>query len=106
MIAEKATECIEQAILYELQNIIKNYGATYASEHEAYAILLEEVEESEEALDGVKNYLNCLWTSIRNNSVSDFDLHQLKEFALALAEESVQVAAVCERFEETIKKGK
>ena len=33
MIAQKANESIEQAVAYELQNIVKNYGATYASEH-------------------------------------------------------------------------
>lgn len=41
MIAEKASEAIEKAVAYELQNIVKNHGAFYASEHEAYAVLKE-----------------------------------------------------------------
>ena len=31
MIAEKASESIEQAVAYELQNIVRKYGPTYAS---------------------------------------------------------------------------
>ena len=42
MIAEKASDAIGQAVCYELQNIVKNYGAVYASSHEAYAVLKEE----------------------------------------------------------------
>lgn len=33
MTAEKATEAIEQAVCYELQNIVKKYSALYHSEH-------------------------------------------------------------------------
>ena len=46
MIAEEATKSIEQAVCHELRNIVKKYGPTYASEHEGYAVLLEEVEEA------------------------------------------------------------
>ena len=50
MIAEKATECIEQAVCHELRNIVKKYGPTYHSEHEGFAVLKEEVEEVEECV--------------------------------------------------------
>ena len=103
MIAEKAAESINQAVAYELQNIVKNHGAVYASEHEGYAVLLEEVDEAGDALTDVEKKLTDIWLSIKSNELKMFDIHLLQEFAKGLAEEAVQVAAVCERFMETIK---
>ena len=34
MLATKAKESIDQAVCYELQNIVKEHGATYNSTHE------------------------------------------------------------------------
>ena len=104
MIAEKATECIEQAVCHELRNIVKKYGPTYHSEHEGYAVLLEEVEEACEAAEFMQDALKRLWTSIRQNEFSKIELAQVRNYAMGLAEESIQVTAVCERFIETVKK--
>ena len=107
MIAEKASDSIDKAVAYELQNIVKNYGAVYASEHEGYAVLLEEVQEASEASKDMQDKLDIVWSSIRYNFSKEAIAVQLKEVAykaLALAEEAVQCAAVCERFLETVKK--
>ena len=111
MIAEKAAESIEQAVVYELQNIVKNYGAVYASEHEGYAVLKEEIEEAADDLDGINKNLAYIWALIKNNHIKKDSnalngweaLVETKQYAIALAEEATQVAAVCERFLETIK---
>ena len=104
MIAEEATKSIEQAVCHELRNIVKKHGPTYASEHEGYAVLLEEVEEACEAAEFMQDALKRLWTSIRQNEFSNFELSQIYNYAKGLADEAVQVAAVCERFMETVKK--
>ena len=104
MIAEEATKSIEQAVLHEFRNIVKKYGPTYNSEHEGYAVLLEEVEEACEDADFLQDTMKRLWLSIRQNNFSNYELSQVYNLAKALAEESVQVAAVCERFMETVKK--
>lgn len=104
MIAEEATKCIDQAVLHEFRNIVKKYGPTYNSEHEGYAVLLEEVEEACEDADFMQDALKRLWLSIRQNNFSNYELAQVHELAKGLAEEAVQVAAVCERFMETVKK--
>lgn len=105
MIAEKASESIEQAVAYELQNIVKKYGPTYASEHEGYAVLLEEVQEAMEAYRTMEARTNFIWSAIRNNVLKEQNYHisEVKEYAIELAKEAVQCAAVCERFLETIK---
>ena len=111
MIAEKAKDSISQAVAYELQNIVKKYGPTYASEHEGYAVLKEEIEEAAECLDGINKNLAYIWALIKNNHIKKGlegingweALVETKQYAIALAEEATQVAAVCERFLETIK---
>lgn len=103
MIAKKASDAVEQAVAYELQNIVKTYGATYASEHEGYAVLLEEIEEAEEALLNMNTKLNELWEQIKINFVGKTCLSQLEVSSKELAKEAVQCAAVCERFIASIK---
>lgn len=105
MIAQKADESIEQAVAYELQNIVKKYGAKYHSTHEAYAVLKEEAEEAQECMGAVLSHLNNIWYGVKENDIALIEVDLCKEFAIALAEEAVQCAAVCERFEETIKGG-
>ena len=106
MIAEKASESIEQAVVYELQNIVKNYGAVYASEHEAYAVLKEEIEEAADDLEQLNKDLAYLWALIKNNHIKNGNgtISEARDYAEMLAGKAVQVAAVCERFMATIKK--
>ena len=103
MMDKKASEAVEQAVCFELQNIVKNYGATYASEHEGYAILKEEVEEAQACLEDVLRNVSKVWANVKANKDFMFDLNMVKDFSIALANEAVQCAAVCERFMETIK---
>lgn len=104
MIAEEATKSIEKAICHELRNIVKKHGPTYASEHEGFAVLMEECQEAAESDKDMQEHLENLWKSIRQNQISKFELSQIYNYAIGLAEEAVQVAAVCERFMETVKK--
>lgn len=104
MIAEEATKCIDQAVLHEFRNIVKKYGPTYHSEHEGFAVLMEECQEVAECDKDMQASLENLWKSIRENKISAFDLSQVQGFAKCIAEEAIQVAAVCERFMETIEK--
>ena len=101
MIAKKASEAIEQAVCYELQNIVKEHGAVYHSSHEGYAILKEEYEEAVGCVHGLSDKLSSLWASIKINIVNQDAVYQGKQFAVTLAEEAVQCAAVCEKLLET-----
>lgn len=101
MIAEKAQEAVSQAICYELQNIVKEHGATYHSGHEGYAILKEEYEEALDCLHGLNDKISCIWSGLKVNIAGCTAIYEAKEFAKALAEESIQCAAVCEKLLET-----
>lgn len=102
MIAEKATESINQAVCYELQNIVKNHGAVYHSGHEGYAILKEEYEEAIDALHGLDKQLSVIWANIKANLDCRNAVAETRDWALALCEEAVQCAAVSEKFLETL----
>ncbi len=106
MIATKASESINQAVAYELQNIVKEYGAVYASEHEAYAVLKEEIEEAADFMDRMNKNLAYIWALIKDNHIwrGQEAIAETEKFAVELAKEAVQCAAVCERFLETIKR--
>lgn len=79
------------------------YGAVYASEHEAYAVLLEETDEASDDLKYIYNCMNELWKEVKTNKVTKEFLYSIKISSLELAKEAVQCAVVCERFLETIK---
>ena len=105
MIAEKAAKAIEQAELYELQNIVNSYGACFNTMYESYAIFLKQIEQAEDNILILKNALENIWIDIKKNRApKDYDLSMLKQMALALAEEAVQCAAVTDRMIETVKK--
>lgn len=106
MIAKESVEAVEKAVLYEFSKIVKEYGLKYASEHEAYAVLKEEVEEAQEALELLQKKLDEIWQNVKLNWNDITPISAAKQSALALAEEAVQCAAVCERFMETENKEK
>ena len=102
MIAQKAIEALELAINFEFNKITTEYGDVYASNHEAYAVLLEEVEEAAEEVECIKIWMDAVWKAIKGNQDLGSGISRIKEHALDLAKEAVQVAAVCERFQNTL----
>ena len=91
-------QTIEQEVQAEAARADRKYPR-YASHHEAYAILLEEVQEAWSELKGLRYALNLYWGAIRNNRTNDYAdlLEEIREKALLCAAESVQAAAVCNR---------
>lgn len=102
MINGDALVSINQAVCYELQAITKKYGVHYASPHEGYAVLKEEVEEAEESMQLLKAKLSTIWQHVKIDYNNPDDICQAQQSAVALAEEAVQCAAVCERFIATL----
>ena len=102
MINGDALVSINQAVCYELQAITKKYGVHYASPHEGYAVLKEEVEEAGECNQLLNDKLSKVWQNIRINWNDSTAVYEACQSAIALAEEAVQCAAVCERFIATL----
>lgn len=102
MFAELTKKLVNNAINSETAQAMKNYGETYNSLHEGYAVLKEEVEEAGEAWESAERKLNILWEFIRTPEVFMSDkpteiIFDLKSEAEKIALEAVQVAAVCNK---------
>lgn len=106
MFTEEAKNSIMNAIKAETEAACKIYGPKYASEHEAYAVLKEEVEESQDEMERIQRKMEYLWLGrIRQQESKIFIASETKEIqhtARKLALEACQVAAVCQKFLVTI----
>ena len=71
----------------------------FHSAHEGWAVILEELEEVDEAVSRAKASSEILWKNIRGNE-DDADVYAifLGEYAINAACEAIQVAAMCKKF--------
>lgn len=91
-------EDIKACIQKELNAANEKYPL-FSSLHEAYAVMLEEYEESAEELEEVKKYLDLAWNQIRLNLNRNASSH-IGRLALAaerLAIEACQLSAMAEK---------
>lgn len=70
----------------------------FSTTHEGYSVILEEVEEAEQDLKDVKDQLNRSWYFIKRNENVNKDMRIMKECAMRLAAEAIQVAAMAQKF--------
>ena len=89
---------VEALVQLEYEADCKDHGPL-ASLHEGYAVLLEEVEELDEACQGTKTFLQKMWRSLRidNKEIGIKWAESTKIYAMCAACEAIQVAAVCQR---------
>ncbi len=70
----------------------------FASNHEGYAVIKEEVEEAIEESNGVVENLEILWSVIRENGAGLESVGYIKQHAIKAAAEFIQVAAMCDKY--------
>ena len=97
MFDEMTKKYVEAAVGSETQNAVENWGLTYNSLHEGYAVLKEEVEEADYELQGIKNCLNTFWDDIKQNKNPSHNVQMIKDCAESLSLEACQIAAVCNK---------
>ena len=104
MICERAIDHIMQAVEEEKKAAIGARGL-FHSDHEAWAVTLEEVEELLELLhDEDKRYaaMDKLWDKVRRNEeIGKGDLAEIYDWAKSCAEEAVQVMAMIQKWGES-----
>ena len=96
MISRRAIDYIIQAVDAEEDAAISEHGM-FHSDHEAWAVLKEEVEELVELFDEDKLYvdLDKLWNKVRKNQkIKNSDVEEIYNWAKSCAEEAVQVMAM------------
>lgn len=105
MFDNKTIELVKQAIQTETDNAKRLHGKTYASSHEAFAVLKEEVEEAQVEMENINNNLEALWQYIKKNTALDGTVERIQFFADNLALEACQIAAVCRKITEGANNG-
>lgn len=96
MITSELRTAIHHAVACEMVKAKENHGATYASNHEAVGVLLEEIQEAQDEIDAIKARLPRLIRDCREDSTTPREvLHDLHARAVSAACECVQIAAVC-----------
>ena len=81
----------------EVARSIENYG-NLKSEHEAYAVMLEEFEEADCEFNCLEQALNNFWISVKTDTNFFEELPTITEKSLKAAAELIQVAAMAEKF--------
>ena len=89
---------VEELIKEELEAACDNWPM-FASLHEGYAVLQEEIEEAISELDKIEVYADCMWDSVKlNQDMAAIRLSKkIKKHAENLISEAVQVAAMAEK---------
>lgn len=90
-------EPLEILAMKECERAKAEHGHRYASEHEGYGVLAEEVQEAAEEMERVRELMGDLLRQVRYGSPMGVVLGEIRRHALQGAAECVQVAAVCDK---------
>lgn len=92
---EEVRQCIER----EYERASSEHGPLNNSDHESYAVLLEEVDEASQEVGSVESSMYALWESVKRGTSTDMCVHlvQIQQSALLAACEYIQVAAMAHK---------
>ena len=90
-------ELIEEMIQQELKEANKTHQM-FNSEHEAYAVIKEEIEEASFEFISIENYLGNLWHKVVEDEPNKKRIYEeMKKASIRAIQESIQVAAMCDK---------
>lgn len=103
---EKLMQEVAYSILKEYDRASEEYGPIHNSDHEAYAVLLEELEEAKNDVRFCSSAMESLWSAVKNkhciDSVKIDKLKLIHECAMLGACELIQTAAMAHKAIRTI----
>lgn len=88
----------------ELESANKQFPQ-FRSAHEGVAIILEEMQETQDEVDRCLEWLEELWKKIRNNENGISCANNLRSYAICGAIEFIQVAAMCQKYIDSLNGG-
>lgn len=94
---EEIKRAIRAAVIAEYQRAAQRFGVAHNSAHEAYAVMLEEVQEAEEEVASLTCLMEEFWRCVRHNTKTHAIVGDIRENAIIAAAELVQVAAMADK---------
>lgn len=86
---------VQTSEFLEYNRSVKKFGAANNSDHESYAIILEEYEEAHHETNMFEWNMRSFWNAVKANTVTNCQLQQMQKIAEKAAAEWIQVAAMC-----------
>ena len=105
MAMTKLVEEVKELIEKEYGRAGATFGLTNHSDHESYAIILEEFQEAKDEAVAFERYLNQFWDYVRGDWSADdkfFSCNDMQMRAMLCACEMIQVAAMAKKAALTI----
>lgn len=89
---------VEALVQEELDRASEKFGERHHSPHEAYAVMLEELQELEDEIAEAKTYMDAFWNGVKINNLHTTNfIHNAGQRAINAACEAIQLAAMCEK---------
>ena len=86
---------VQASVFMEYERAKEKFGAANNSQHESYAVILEEFEEAQSEAFMFEINLRSYWNGIKAGTMTKCQLEQMQSIAEKAAAEWVQVAAMC-----------
>ena len=92
---------VEKLVQKELESANQRFPM-FRSCHEGAAVIREEIDEVEYALKRINGAYAELWSTVKNNSKGTQWAHEMNRWAINLAVEAIQVAAMGQKYMDSI----
>ena len=91
---------IRGLVVDELMEANEKYPL-FHSPHEAYAVLLEEVDELRQDLKSIDAYMQYMWRRVKQDESMEEASRRVYNYAISMVQEGIQVAAMCLKVNES-----
>ena len=93
---------VQASVFKEYERAYKKFGKVNNSNHESYAVILEEFEEAQDDMRGLEWNLRSFWGAVRADTATKYQLQHMRRIAENAAGELIQVAAMCYKAEKSM----
>lgn len=97
---QKLIEDVSRLVEEEYGRAGAKFGLTNNSDHETYAVLLEEFQEAQDEMERIERKLSGFWECVKANDSHHLELgflNSLQKYAIYAACECIQVAAMAKK---------